>query len=1008
MLKEVLVRLSVILLVCGLSVTAHAMADQKTHVNVPAGDLTAGLALLAKQSGAEFVYSADQLKGLRTHGVAGELSPKDAVTKLLEGTKLEIHIDATGAMLIAPPTVSATTQASPASGDNGTQEGKNKSSGNFLVAQATPGQTSSPSTVEKQEEESSEKKKREQLQEVIVTGSRIPTAAANEVQPVRSYTRDDILESGQTTVADFLNTLPDVSVSSSEVNGPGLAGQTTVQLHGLPVGTTLVVLNGRRVETSYGGFFDLNNIPASAIERIEVLPVGASSIYGADALGGVVNISLRNNFDGFEANATFGHEAGADDSGADLAWGKTWDRGSVSLIGTYQERGLLLGSQREPTSTTVFPADAPTFNYVLDLCGNVYSADGQNLPGLSAMQAGIPPGISGTPTIQQFTATAGKLNLCNTDRFEFLIPHTKREGAVLSGHYEFAESVDVFTEIMLSHESLEAPIFPLVYAYQSSLPANNPYNPFGKAVAVSFAYPGILETAENSGSLIRPLIGVRGSVFSDWHYEATAYVSHDRFQDDTPGYINSVFSSPSPVQTALNSSDPATALNPFVTGAPGTPQLLQSLVAQAQAAQVQYLFDDQIVDGQGVLRGPLLQLPAGPLETVIGSEYSHEKQTTTGFTSAPLDLQRNTYAAFAEARVPLLADPGYQQAGARLALTVGGRYDHTSDFGGKATWQGGLLWRPTATLSFRGSYGVSYKAPQLQEIGGSPMTSPGSNPFVVDPYRANQLVPPITLVFGPNPNLKPETGTSRTFGVAYSSLALPGFSASLTNFAVDISQYIGQPSLQVLVDNPSLYPGAVIRGPTTPQDQQQGYLGQILQINDLFFNFGNLHVAGFDADVLYAIDTKFGQFTPAVQIANIYKWQSALVPGSPLISYVSLANDNPGFAPRWKGTAAVAWKVGPLSAGLAGRYIGEYKDYQVYVPNTNELGNSWIFDMNLRYELGQAFAGDGRWLAKSYIAITAVNLLNKAPPFSYGTLPWAYNEYDIRGRFVSAQVGIKW
>ena len=103
MLKEVLVRLSVILLVCGLSMTAHAIADQKTHVNVPAGDLTAGLELLAKQSGAEFVYSADQLKGLRTHGVAGELSAKDAVTKLLDGTKLQVRMDATGAMLIAPP-----------------------------------------------------------------------------------------------------------------------------------------------------------------------------------------------------------------------------------------------------------------------------------------------------------------------------------------------------------------------------------------------------------------------------------------------------------------------------------------------------------------------------------------------------------------------------------------------------------------------------------------------------------------------------------------------------------------------------------------------------------------------------------------------------------------------------------------------------------------------------------------------------------------------------------------
>jgi iron complex outermembrane receptor protein len=976
-----------------VAVAALQIAQAQTRdFKVPAQSATTGIPEFARQAGIQILVSETLVRGKRIAAVTGSHSVEEALAILLKGTGLVATSKdgATFTLAAVPAPSSLRKSTAPASA---------------LAPSRSDSGNQPNTTVPVSQSKEAEKPK---LEEIIVTGSRIPTAAANEVQPVRSYTRDDIVGSGQTTVADFLNTLPDVSVSSSEVNSPGLPGQTTVQLHGLPVGTTLVVLDGRRMETSYGGFFDLNNIPASAIERIEVLPVGASSIYGADALGGVVNIVLRNNFDGFEVNGTFGHETGADDSGGDLAWGKTWDRGSISIIGTYQERGLLLGSQREATSTIDFPPNAPTFNYVLDLCGNVYTVDGQNLPGLSAMQAGIPPGISGTPTTQQFAATAGKLNLCNIYRFSFLIPHTKREGAVLSGHYELAESVDFFTEVMLSHESLEAPIFPLIYAYQSSLPANNPFNPFGKAVAVSFAYPGLLQSSDNTGSLIRPLIGVRGSLFSDWHYEATAYVSHDRFQEDIPGDIDSVFSSPSPVQTALNSSDPATALNPFVTGAPGTPQLLQSLVSQAQAAQVQYLFDDEIVDGQGVLRGPLLTLPAGPLDAVIGSEYSHEKQSTTGFTSAPLDLQRRSYAAFAETRAPLLADPGYQQPGARLALTLGGRYDHTSDFGGKATWQGGLLWRPTETFSFRGSYGVSYKAPELQQIGGSPMSTSGANPFLVDPHRGNQVVPPITLVNGPNPNLKPETGTSRTLGVAYSSSALPGFSASLTNFTVDISQYIGQPTPQVLVDNPSLYPGAVIRGPTTPQDQQQGYLGQILQINDLFFNFGNLHVAGFDADLRYAIDTTFGQFTPSLQVSNIYKWQSALVPGAPLISYVSQANDNPGFAPRWKGTAALAWQRGPLSARFAGRYIGEYKDYQFYVPNANELGNSWIFDMNVRYELGQVLAGGGRWPAKSYVALTAVNLFNKPPPFSYGTLPWAYNEYDIRGRFLSAQVGIKW
>src|SRR6202044_13222 len=103
MLKEVWVRLSVVAFVCCLSVTAHAMADPKTHVNVPPGELTAGLETLAKQSGAEIVYRTDLLKGLRTHGVAGDFTAKEAVTKLLEGTRLKLRTDPSGAMLIIDP-----------------------------------------------------------------------------------------------------------------------------------------------------------------------------------------------------------------------------------------------------------------------------------------------------------------------------------------------------------------------------------------------------------------------------------------------------------------------------------------------------------------------------------------------------------------------------------------------------------------------------------------------------------------------------------------------------------------------------------------------------------------------------------------------------------------------------------------------------------------------------------------------------------------------------------------
>jgi iron complex outermembrane receptor protein len=101
-------------------------------------------------------------------------------------------------------------------------------------------------------------------------------------------------------------------------------------------------------------------------------------------------------------------------------------------------------------------------------------------------------------------------------------------------------------------------------------------------------------------------------------------------------------------------------------------------------------------------------------------------------------------------------------------------------------------------------------------------------------------------VFGPNFNLKPETGDALTLGLQYSSQALPGLQASLTWYDLKITNYIGQESDQSIVANPNLFPGAVIRAPATPQDQQQGFLGVITQFNSLFYNFGDLRVAGFD------------------------------------------------------------------------------------------------------------------------------------------------------------------
>jgi iron complex outermembrane recepter protein len=1006
---RVCVALSLSLLLVGLCSAQTSHAAIRKDLNVPPEDLSPALQQVATTYEIQLLYPTPLTKDLKTHGAVGSLTADDALTKVLSGTGLSYkYLDANTVTVFATAAPAAAAQDQTNQTQDKSQEAGKKSSQDFHVAQVDQGQTPGPTTVEKEGEQSS--KKKPVLEEVVVTGSRIPLAAGEQqVQPIRSYTLDDIQQSGQTTIGDFLNTLPSVSTFKVSTFDIGYAGLQSVQLHGLPVGTTLTLLDGQRVENSTLGFFDLSSIPVTAVERIEVLPVGASAIYGADALAGAVNFVLRKNFDGFEINGNVSHGVGVTDDGANLAWGKTWDRGSVSLIGTYLEQGELSGAQREPTDSTIFPGNPAALSALgaTDCVpGNVYSVDGSNLPGLSSPYAAIPAGITGTPTIAQFAAAAGKQNICNPTRFQDLVPFSQREGALLSARYDVTDSVELFTDLLFSHRDLRISIGPQVEVqpYFGPLGATNPYNPFGVPVNVSFSYPGSGTPETQSASLIHPLVGIRGALFSDWHYEATAYLSKSQFHDVSLEENYQV------VTNALSSSNPATALNPFTSGPPGTPQLMSEITNPTG----DYVTNetDQIVEGQGILRGSAGHIPAGDIQTVIGSEYRREKEDNDAAyvtaPVAPLLLSRTSYSAFGEMRAPLIGGDWDSTGKERLALTLAGRYDHSNDYGGARTWQSGLIWHAVDGFSFRGGYGTSYEAPQLNQIAG-PQSSIVFAPAVVDPFQGNTVVDyPVTQVYGPNFHLKPETGSSTELGFDYSSTALTGFQTSVTWYDIKITNYIGLPAEQTLVSDPGLYPGAVIRAPPTPQEQQEGYLGAITQINQTYYNYGDVRVTGFDADIRYAIESRFGRFTPSVAISNIYRWQSALLPGLPPIDGVSQATfAGIGWAPRWKGTAVVAWKKGPVSANIAGRYIGPYRDYQDAFPNSNELGNTWIFDVNGRYEVGDTLGSQSKWVQRAYVTIGAVNVLNKVPPFSYTGTWYDWHEYDARGRFVFLNVGTR-
>lgn len=970
---------------------------------IPEQPMREALLTFSAQADVQVVADASLVSGKRSAGVDGKLRPERAMAILLNGSGLGFSIVNGNTFAIR---ALIGTQTGAAQGLSATPDAPIDQGGSARLAQAAAAATNGTSTEADKSGNGPgvRAEDRTNLDEIVVTGSRLASNAKEGGQDVLKFTRQQIDNSGQTSVSDFLNTLTDVSVATTGGGEQTFAGAGTARLHGLPVGTTLVLINGRPVETTGGqaffgiNIFDMNSIPLAAVERIEVLPSGSSAIYGSDGLAGVVNIILRKDFDGLEANVKYGGASGTRESDAHVAWGDKWDKGSFSVIGSYQKIGEMDGFARTLTGTQDYtPYGGPDTRQAFCPRSNVYSTTGGPLPGLgSATFAGVPAGFTGTPTQAEFQNSP--LNLCSYFGYISQIPGAEREGLNLNAHYELTPSLDLFTEIMVSHALVQqGQDPPIVFGFPGFTPytvaASNPYNPFGQTVGISALLTSFGRSFDElPTTFFRPLVGLRGSIFDNWSWEVVGYEARDESSYRQTNQIN-----PVALFTALNSSNPSTALNPFIDAPPGSPALLQSLLAPDMLVRN----TSSRVTGNGFLRGPLFNLPSGPVEVVVGAEYirdqlSAEEINYPGGTGS-YRFQRSSYAGFGEVRIPILANSSDPAAPDVLALNLAGRDDHYDQFGSKSTPQVSMEWRPTKSLLVRGSFGRSFRAPSLEDLLG-PMQS-GNVALVTDPQHGGQPTV-VSYNTGGNPELQPETGKSTTLGIVYSSVAVPDLRLSLNQWRVEENDSVQALQPQVLVDNESLFPGRVVRNSA----------GVITAINGTFINFGNILVEGLDYRADYTFRSSVGDFSPSISATETYRYESALLPGQPSSDRLSAASGDGNWAPRWKIAANLSWTAGPYAAHLDGRFVSRYRDYDP-LPNgsTLTLGDFWLYDANFRFALGQVLHDN--WLKGAYVELGAVNLFNTLPQFSMyngGVVGYDPMQGDIRGRFVYAQFGVKW
>jgi len=964
--------------------------DKVILFNIQAETLDKALLQFGAQAHVQISFASDSARiPMPTRQIKGHYRGRDALAKLLEGTELRFVAHGNTVEIIVHSQ----------SGSTRSRAGSEKADPSAMENDRRGPSTTYAGPFEDGRRAENSPNRSTPLTEVIVTGSRLPTASSYGEQNVQIYDLDQIEQSGQTSVGEFLSTIPQASVLAGNETSTGQ--QSTVRLRGLPAGTTLVLLNGRRLENSGfsgGNVFNLDAIPLAAVQRIEVVPNGSSAIYGADAIAGVVNIILKKDFNGVAVDAKYGSAKDFSTVRTNVALGKQGERGGISLIATFGADGGFLHSQRLLTASNDYTRfGGPDLNYPDCSPANIFSIDGSPLPGApagsSASYAAVTgPASSGKPGLSNFAY--GTLNECSLTSGESILPSTHHAGLLLEGHLQVTSGVQLFAELMYTVENTNIKealpgLFGTTEFQLYSVSASNPFNPFGEVVGVGMTIPGLAPADNFDTDFFRPLVGLKGALGERWQWELSAWQSTDWTQSVVAHEIPNASS----IQAALNSPDPAIALNVFVNGPVARQSVLDSLFGNEA---IKFMSRDR--SAEAFIRGPVVHLPAGDAVTVLGGDYVQsaldENDVSTGGIYPPNFRQnhkRKYEAAFGEARVPLIGKVG--SAPRLLTLTIAGRHDHYSDFGSASTGQFGVEVRPVDGLTIRGAYADAFKAPTLDDLYGSDVSY---QTVLVDPV-SGELAEPNVMVGG-NSALRPMSGHSHMFGVQYTTWSVPGLLLSATQWGVEESEVIQSVDPQVLADNATTFPGRVIRNGA----------GQITEIIDTEVNFGSIDVAGLDYQLSYQRPIGRGTWSMAVDATEIYRYLQALVPGTQPIGSVSKGEDDGDWAPRWKGTVATGWQEDRMTAHVDGRYTGSYQDYD---SEGRRIGNIWIVDANLRWTLAGAMDRTGFWPRKSYVEAGATNLFNRSPQFSnylYDSVGYDPTQMSIVGRTLYLRLGARW
>ncbi|RDS80235.1 TonB-dependent receptor [Dyella monticola] len=926
-------------------------------------------------------------------------------------------------------------------------------------AQSTPATTQDAS----QNQAAPSQANTKQLQTITVTGSALPRVDTETPSPVTVITAQQIARSGFTTISDVVRSISadnSGSIPNAFTNGFA-AGASGVALRGLTVNSTLVLIDGHRAasypvsDDGERSFVDLNTIPIAAVERIEVLKDGASSLYGADAIAGVVNIILKPGYQGVEGTADIGnsqHGGGFTKKATFLAGGGDLDTDHYNAYfsAQYEMDNPIYNRTRDyPYNTKDLSGiggpngawgNPATFagSTVGAVAPGTVAAGGNTLTGATQVGPWQPLGACTNGT--QLTTTTGVGSYCQQNQvaqYGEVQPQTEQGGLYGRVTFKINDTTKAYLSVGYMESKMWAQFTP--QQVQVSTPNNtnnialppiltsgpnkgqlNPNDPFAaqdEYALLNYAFGDIPQDNTYNNHNARVVGDISGEV-GEWNYDAALVLNHDWLTTQQSGFISY------PALLNAVSSGSYNFINPSANSAAEIAALSPNLSKQSTS-------DLDSLDLSA--NRSLFDLPGGSAGLAVGAQFRYEAQNDPalnpddlyqGLGIAQTKGDRNVSGAYAEFDMPLLDS---------LEVDASGRFDHYSDVGNNFSPKVGFKWKPLDWVAIRGTFSKGFRAPSFAENGSSSaegfvtlnpaqytnfVNAHGGDAYSTVPYSLAEY----TVA---NPNIKPEKATNFTFGVVVQPTSW--LNASLDYYDIKKTNVITGPDFGDAINNYFATGQTGITGvtviPDAADNSAKGALIRPAEFIGEYINANSLKTDGIDLDLQGHWDFGSIHYVSELQGTEIFNWRMVL-PNGQVESFVGTQGpynlSSGAGTPRTKGSWSNTVSYGPASVTATLYYTSGFAETAEDVGvgpgsclETNAAGTAFLpsscyigsfTDLDLT----------GSYAINSHVSITAsiMNALDRKPPFDpadYAAVNYnpTYSYAGIVGRFYNLGVKVK-